>query len=76
MQSILRNLRKSYGFTLQYVANEIRVNAATLSRVERYQQIPSVKLAERLARFYQGKISEMQILYPTRYQFNESATEK
>ncbi|MDT9170876.1 XRE family transcriptional regulator, partial [Escherichia coli] len=31
------------------------------------------ELAERLAQFYAGEISEMQILYPNRYQLSDSA---
>ncbi len=63
MQSPLRNVRKAHGFTLQHVAAGVQVNPATLSRIERLEQIPSIDLAERLANFFKGEISEMQILY-------------
>ena len=48
MQSPLRNVRKAHGFTLQHVAAGVQVNPATLSRIERLEQIPSIDLAERL----------------------------
>ncbi|ELO5185869.1 helix-turn-helix transcriptional regulator [Escherichia coli] len=41
MQSPLRNVRKAHGFTLQHVAAGVQVNPATLSRIERLEQIPS-----------------------------------
>ncbi len=63
MQSPLRNVRKAHGFTLQHVAAGVQVNPATLSRIERLEQIPSIELAERLANFFKGEVSEMQILY-------------
>jgi transcriptional regulator with XRE-family HTH domain len=67
MQSPLRKLRKSHGMTLSHVAIGVKVDPATLSRIERCEQVPSVELAERLARFFQGEISELHILYPSRY---------
>lgn len=73
MQSPLRKLRKSHGYTLQHVAKGVQVDPAILSRVERCEQAPSTELAERLAQFYAGEISEMQILYPNRYQLSDSA---
>lgn len=67
MQSLLRKLRKSHGMTLSHVAIGVQVDPATLSRIERCEQVPSIELAERLARFFQGEISELHILYPSRY---------
>lgn len=55
MQSPLRNVRKAHGFTLQHVAAGVQVNTATLSRIERLEQIPSIDLAERLANFFKGE---------------------
>ncbi|EIE5828141.1 helix-turn-helix transcriptional regulator, partial [Salmonella enterica] len=45
MQSPLRKLRKSHGYTLQHVAKGVQVDPATLSRVERCEQAPSTELA-------------------------------
>ncbi|POT56312.1 XRE family transcriptional regulator [Citrobacter amalonaticus] len=72
MQSPLRKLRKSHGFTLLHVATGVHVDPATLSRIERGEQVPSVELAERLARFFEGEINELHILYPNRFQLNET----
>lgn len=55
MQSPLRNVRKAHGLTLQHVAAGVQVNPATLSRIERLEQIPSIDLAERLANFLREK---------------------
>ena len=49
MQSPLRKLRKSHGFTLSHVASGVLVDPATLSRIERCEQVPSVELAERFS---------------------------
>ncbi|EIG4007124.1 helix-turn-helix domain-containing protein [Escherichia coli] len=75
MQSPLRNVRKAHGFALQHVAAGVQVNPATLSRIERLEQIPSIDLAERLANFFKGEISEMQILYPARFQSSQNRNE-
>ncbi|WP_411905125.1 helix-turn-helix domain-containing protein [Salmonella enterica] len=73
MQSRLRKLRKSNGYTLKHVARGVQVDPATLGRVERCGQAPSKELAESLAQFYAGEISGMQILYANRYQLSDSA---
>ncbi len=39
MQSPLRNVRKAHGFTLQHVAAGVQVNPATLSRIERLEEL-------------------------------------
>lgn len=75
MQSPLRNVRKAHGYTLQHVAESVQVNQATLSRIERMEQVPSIVLAERLANFFNGEISEMQILYPARFQSSQNQSE-
>ncbi|MFP1871939.1 helix-turn-helix transcriptional regulator [Lonsdalea quercina] len=76
MQSPLRKLRKSQGFTLSHVASSVHVDPATLSRVERCEQVPSVELAEKLVKFFKGELSELHILYPGRYQALENGANK
>lgn len=76
MQSPLRKLRKSHGMTLLHVATGVQVDPATLSRIERCEQVPSVELAERLALFFKGEISELHILYPNRFQVSEDSPGK
>ncbi len=48
----------------------VQVNPATLSRIERLEQIPSIDLLQNVwPIFLAGEISEMQILfYPARFQ--------
>lgn len=67
MQSPLRILRKSQGFTLSYVAKEVDIDPGNLSRIERGHQIASLDVAERLVSFFSGQINELEILYPHRY---------
>ncbi|EKK7717129.1 helix-turn-helix transcriptional regulator [Cronobacter dublinensis] len=76
MQSPLRKLRNSHGYTLSHVAGCVQVDPATLSRIERCEQVPSVELAERLVKFYDGEIDELQILYPSRFQTTEQEAAK
>lgn len=71
MQSPLRKMRKSHGWTLLHVATGVQVDPATLSRVERCEQVPSAELAERLANFFKGEITELHIIYPSRYQVKD-----
>ena len=76
MQSPLRKLRKSHAMTLLHVATGVQVDPATLSRIERCEQVPSVELAERLTKFFKGEISELHILYPSRYQASDDVAGK
>ncbi len=62
--------------TLLHVATGVQVDPATLSRIERCEQVPSVELAERLAKFFEGEISELHILYPSRYQASDDVPGK
>lgn len=68
MHSPLRILRKSQGKTLSEVALAIHLDVGNLSRIERGLQVASLDVAERLAVFFQGEISELEILYPQRFQ--------
>lgn len=67
MQTPLRKIRLEEQLTISEVANAINCDVGNLSRLERGAQAASLELAERLARFYGDKITEMQILYPKRY---------
>lgn len=67
MQTPLRKIKIENELTIVQVANTINCDAGNLSRLERGTQSASLELAEKLARFYKGKISEIQILYPQRF---------
>ncbi|ECY3258981.1 helix-turn-helix transcriptional regulator [Salmonella enterica subsp. enterica serovar Alachua] len=73
MQSPLRKLRNAHGFTLSHVAVALHIDPATLSRIERCQQVPSIELAAKLVGFYQGEINELHVLYPERYPTDDLA---
>lgn len=57
----LRLIRQELGLTLQQVAQQVATNIGNLSRLECGKQNPSKALAERLFRFYKGRISIAEI---------------
>ncbi|MCJ7925952.1 MAG: helix-turn-helix transcriptional regulator [Pantoea vagans] len=73
MHSPLRILRMSQGKTLSEIALAIHLDVGNLSRIERGLQVASLDVAERLAVFFEGEISELEILYPQRFQ-NDTKT--
>ncbi len=60
-------IRKKYNLTLSQISNDLSINHAHLSRMERMVAQPSADLAERIANYFGGEINEMQLLYPQRY---------
>lgn len=68
MQTQLRILRKMQSLTLYETAKAVGIDVASLSRIERGRQKTSLVTAEKLSQFFNGAISEMEILYPERYQ--------
>lgn len=75
----LRKARKAKGWSLIDVVKRLEMldypfDTGNLSRVERDLQRASVDLAETLANvFGRASITEMQILYPERYEQTEDA---
>lgn len=67
MQTPLRKMRVENGLTISEVAMATKIDVGNLSRIERGIQVTSLETAEKLVRFFGGKLSEMQILYPQRY---------
>lgn len=67
MKTPLKVLRESRRQTLQQVAESVGTDAGNLSRIENARQRASLELAEKLARHFDGELSEMQILYPSRF---------
>jgi len=63
----LRKMRVEKGLTIAEVSKMTEIDVGNLSRIERGKQITSLETAEKLSKFFDGKISEMQILYPHRY---------
>lgn len=68
METPLRKARKSRGLTLTQVARENDMDEGNLSRIERGEQVPGVDVAARLAAFFKPELSELEILYPERYE--------
>jgi len=60
-------MRVEKKMTISEVAIATQLDVGNLSRIERGMQVPSLETAEKLSKFFKGKISEMQILYPRRY---------
>ncbi|MEB5707403.1 helix-turn-helix domain-containing protein [Pantoea anthophila] len=67
MTTPLRKMRVEKKLTISEVAIATQLDVGNLSRIERGIQVPSLETAEKLSRFFKGKITEMQILYPQRY---------
>ncbi|ELI6453572.1 helix-turn-helix transcriptional regulator [Yersinia ruckeri] len=67
MQTPLRRMRVEKNLTITEVALAVQCDVGNLSRIERGTQLTSLEMAEKLSRFYEGKVTEMQILYPQRY---------
>jgi len=67
MTTPLRKMRVEKKLTISEVAIATQLDVGNLSRIERGMQVPSLETAEKLSRFFKGKITEMQILYPQRY---------
>lgn len=63
----LRKIRVEKGLTIAEVSKLTEIDVGNLSRIERGKQVTSLETAEKLSKFFEGKISEMQILYPHRY---------
>ena len=63
----LRKMRVEQGLTIAEVSRQTAIDVGNLSRIERGIQITSLETAEKLSKFFEGKITEMQILYPQRY---------
>lgn len=49
---ILRENRKAKRMTLEQAAEEVGIHISSLSRIERGQQLPSPKVAKRIAAVY------------------------
>jgi len=60
-------MRVEKGLTISEVAIATELDVGNLSRIERGIQVTSLETAEKLSKFFKGKITEMQILYPQRY---------
>lgn len=60
-------MRVEKNLTITEVALAVQCDVGNLSRIERGTQLTSLEMAEKLSRFYEGKVTEMQILYPQRY---------
>jgi putative transcriptional regulator len=66
--SLLKIARQKRGKSIHFVAKAVRTSPGNLSRVENLKQRPSPKLAARLAAFFAPELTELQILYPERFE--------
>lgn len=71
MSTLLKKLRRQREETVYDVAAATGTNAGNISRIENGQQKPSLALAERLAKHFGYAITEIQLLYPERFQNGE-----
>jgi len=73
MDTPLRKMRVERGLTLADLSVATNIDVGNLSRIERGKQLTSIETAEKIARFFDGAINEMQILYPQRYMSTQAA---
>ncbi len=74
MNSPLKQVRLKREKTLQEVADAVGIDTGNLSRIERGLQVPSKDLTERLAKYFEGEVTETQIIYPERFGACDSET--
>lgn len=67
MKSPLRLARERRGLTLKQVADAVAMDPGNLSRVERGEQMPSKELVAALVKFFGNLVTELQIIYPERF---------
>ncbi len=67
MDCPLRKARLLGGQTLQDVASAVGSDTGNISRIERGLQWPAKWLIERLVKHFDGKVTEMEILFPERF---------
>lgn len=68
MHSPLKQTRIKRGQTLADVSTAVGTNTGNLSRIENGMQKARPNLAEKLARHFGYEITEIQIIYPERFQ--------
>ena len=67
MSTPLRKIRVEKKYSLAEVAAAVGSDAGNLSRIENATQRPSLRLAEDLVRFFDFEVSELELLYPERF---------
>lgn len=67
MKTPLRQIRERKGQTIVEVSRAVLTDQGNLSRIENGKQKASTELAEKLAKYFDHEITEMQILYPDRF---------
>ena len=70
----LQKARHAKKLSLEQVAEAIGTDTGNLSRIERGLQVPSKELTEKLAKYFGGEITELQIIYPERFASGEEST--
>ena len=70
----LQQVRHSRKLSLTQVANAVGIDTGNLSRIERGIQVPSKDLTEKLAQYFNGEVTETQIIYPERFAAGEEST--
>lgn len=63
----IRRARIRKKWSQDQVARSVGINASTYNRIELGRYVPNAALAEKLSKVFEGRITEMQILYPERF---------
>lgn len=73
MKTPLRIAREKREMTLQELAVIVDSDVGNLSRIERGVQVPSRDLAADICKHFDGEITELQLIYPERFQEDQTA---
>ncbi len=74
MTTPLRQAREQRNLTIQQVAAAVGIDSGNLSRIERGIQVPSKDMTEKLAQYFNGEVTETQIIYPERFAAGDEST--
>jgi transcriptional regulator with XRE-family HTH domain len=67
MSTPLRRTRIKKGLTLLNLSGPLGIDPGNLSRIERGIQAASPELAEKISKYFENEITELEVLYPERY---------
>jgi len=76
MTTPLQRIRIARGLTQKQVALGAEIDPGQYSRIENAKEQATPRAAERIAKSFGHEVTEMQILYPERYEVPEEPEQK
>lgn len=75
MKTPLQRVREKVGLTQREVATENGIDPGQYSRIENGKESITPSNAEKLSRFFGGRITELELIYPKRYSVGSGPSE-